>query len=132
MRTPGVVPFLMFEGCAEEAMTFYAGLVPRSEVVRVDRYDDSGPGPAGSVRLAEFVLDGLHVRCSDSFVHHAFGFTPALSLFVTCAAEAEVDRLADALGAGGAVLMPAGDYGFSRRFAWVNDRFGVSWQLSAG
>ena len=68
--------------------------------------------------------------CFDSPVKHAFTFTPASSLFVECESEDEIDRIAAALGDGGAVLMPLADYGFSRRFTWLNDRFGVSWQLN--
>jgi len=61
---------------------------------------------------------------------HEFTFTPAVSLFVQCEDEAELDRLHAALSEGGGELMPPGDYGFSRKFTWVNDRFGVSWQLN--
>lgn len=61
---------------------------------------------------------------------HAFNFTPSMSLFVDCENEEEISHLYNALSAGGAVLMPLGNYGFSPRFGWVNDRFGVSWQLN--
>ena len=61
---------------------------------------------------------------------HAFDFTPSLSLFVDCADEAELERLFASLSDGGVVLMPLGDHGFSAGFGWVNDRFGVSWQLN--
>lgn len=123
-------PFLMFEGRAEEALTFYVSLFPDAEVLEMVRYGAGQPGPEGSVLKARFRLAGQEVMCTDSLVKHAFGFTPALSLFVDCADEAELERLAAALGDGGAVLMPLGDYGFSRRFTWINDRFGVSWQLN--
>jgi predicted 3-demethylubiquinone-9 3-methyltransferase (glyoxalase superfamily) len=125
-----VTPFLMFEGHAEEAMTFYVSLIPDSRVLDVQRYGPDGPGAEGSMVVARFSLAGLTVMCSDSPVKHAFTFTPSASLFVTCRSEAEIDRLVGALGAGGEVLMPPGDYGFSRKFAWVNDRFGVSWQVN--
>ena len=125
-----VAPFLMFEGRAEEAMTFYVSLIPDSRVLDVQRYGPDGPGPAGSVKTARFSLAGQTVMCSDSWVKHAFTFTPSLSLFVTCRSEAEIDRLVGALSDGGEVLMALDDYGFSRRFAWVNDRFGVSWQVN--
>lgn len=130
MDSAGVTPFLMFEGHAEEAMRFYVDLIPRSHVVDVQHYGPDGPGTQGSVVLARFVLDGLPVMCSDSPVAHAFTFTPSSSLFVTCGTENDVDRLSAALADGGEILMPVGDYGFSRRFAWVNDRYGVSWQLN--
>jgi predicted 3-demethylubiquinone-9 3-methyltransferase (glyoxalase superfamily) len=124
-------PFLMFQdGQAEAAMTFYVSLFPDSEILDIERYGASGPGPEGSVIRACFRIGGQEIFCSDSFVRHAFNFTPSSSLFVDCAAEDEVARLAAALSEGGAALMPLGDYGFSRRFAWVSDRFGVSWQLN--
>ncbi len=124
-----VTPFLMFEGRAEEAMTRYVSVIPESRVLRLERFGADGPGAEGTVSLGEAVLAGQRVRFFDSSVHHDFGFTPALSLFVTVDTEDEVDRIVDALG--GSFLMPPGDYGFSRRFAWVNDEFGVSWQVNA-
>ena len=125
-----VRPFLMFEGRAEEAMNFYVSLIPGSEITSIKRYGPGQPGPEGSVMVATFTVAGQAVMCSDSFVKHAFTFTPSSSLFVECESEDEVRRLASALGEGGAELMPLGNYGFSRQFAWVNDRFGVSWQLN--
>jgi predicted 3-demethylubiquinone-9 3-methyltransferase (glyoxalase superfamily) len=125
-----VTTFLMFEGKAEEAMTFYTSLFEGSEVRHVERYGPGGPGAEGTVKLAEFTLAGQRLLCIDSPVKHAFTFTPSASLFVECEDEAELDRVFAQLSAGGAVLMPPGDYGFSTKFAWVNDRFGVSWQLN--
>ena len=123
-------PFLMFEGRAEEALTFYAATIPDSRIEHVDRYGPGEPGPEGSVRMARAVVAGMPLLASDSFVHHAFTFTPSTSFMIDCADEAEIDRLAVALAEGGGVLMPLGNYGFSRKFAWVNDRFGVSWQVN--
>jgi predicted 3-demethylubiquinone-9 3-methyltransferase (glyoxalase superfamily) len=125
-----VAPFLMFEGEAEEALTFYVSVVPDSRIVELRRYGPEGPGPEGSVMMGRAVLGGMEVLVSDSFAKHAFGFTPAISLFVTASSDRDIERLADALGAGGQTLMPLGEYGFSRRFAWVSDRFGVSWQIN--
>jgi predicted 3-demethylubiquinone-9 3-methyltransferase (glyoxalase superfamily) len=125
-----VRPFLMFAGKAEEAMNFYVSLIPGSEIVDIVRYGPGGPGAAGSVMKAAFSVGGQAVMCVDSWVKHDFTFTPAFSFFVDCDSEAEVDRLSAALSEGGATLMPLGDYGFSRKFAWVNDRYGVSWQLN--
>jgi predicted 3-demethylubiquinone-9 3-methyltransferase (glyoxalase superfamily) len=70
------------------------------------------------------------VNCIDSPVKHAFTFTPSISLFVDCESEAEIDDLFSKLSAGGQVLMPLDNYGFSTRFGWVKDRFGPSWQLN--
>lgn len=66
----------------------------------------------------------------DSAIKHQFTFTPAISLFVTCETEAEIDRAHAALSEGGGVLMPLDTYPFARKFAWVADKFGVMWQLS--
>jgi predicted 3-demethylubiquinone-9 3-methyltransferase (glyoxalase superfamily) len=126
-----LTPFLMFQGRAEEAMNRYLGALPDSQVLRLDRYGADGPGAEGTVAHGEALLAGQRVRFFDSSVQHAFSFTPALSLFVTVPTEAELDRVVDALAVGGEFLMPTGDYGFSARFAWFNDEFGVSWQVNA-
>jgi predicted 3-demethylubiquinone-9 3-methyltransferase (glyoxalase superfamily) len=125
-----ITTFLMFEGNAEEAMTFYRSLFDDAEVVSISRYGADGPGAEGSVQQATFTLAGQPFMCIDSPMKHGFTFTPAMSLFVQCADEAELDRLYAALAEHGAELMPLGDYGFSAKFGWVNDRFGVSWQLN--
>ncbi|TDW83697.1 VOC family protein [Kribbella sp. VKM Ac-2566] len=122
--------FLMFEGGAEKAMTFYLSLFEDAEIVSMVKYGAGGPGPEGSVMVAVFRLAGQQFMCSDSYQHHGFTFTPSMSLFVDCADEAELDRLYGALVEGGGALMPLGDYGFSKKFGWVNDRYGVSWQLN--
>ena len=123
-------PFLMFEGRAEEALNFYVSLIPNSKVISIDRYGAGQPGPEGSVMKAVFSVAGQEVMCTDSFVKHGFTFTPSFSFFVTCESDDQLQRFFSALSEGGGVLMPMGNYGFSRQFAWVNDRFGVSWQLN--
>lgn len=124
-----ITTFLMFEGKAEEAMNFYVSLFDGA-VVNVRRYGPDGPGAEGSVEHATFTLAGQEYMCIDSSVKHGFTFTPAVSLYVTCADEPEIDRLYTALSEKGGVLMPLNDYGFSKKFGWVNDRYGVSWQLT--
>jgi predicted 3-demethylubiquinone-9 3-methyltransferase (glyoxalase superfamily) len=125
-----VKPFLMFEGSAESAMTFYVSLFPGSAVGRVERYGPGEMGAEGSVKRAEFTVAGLDLMCIDSPIKHAFTFTPSVSLFVECETEAELDAAFGRLAEGGTVLMPLGNYGFSRKFGWTSDRFGVSWQLN--
>ncbi|MEU5764496.1 VOC family protein [Streptomyces asoensis] len=125
-----ITTFLMFEGNAEDAMTFYLSLFDDAEVVGLTRYGADGPGKEGTVQHATFSLAGQEFMCIDSPVQHEFTFTPAVSLFVQCEDEAELDRLYAALSEHGTTLMPLGDYGFSAKFGWVNDRFGVSWQLN--
>lgn len=124
-----VATFLMFEGAAEEAMRFYVSLFSGAEVQHVERWPDGAPG-AGTLKLARATLAGHAVLFSDSPVAHGFTFTPSTSFFVECADAEEQQRAFDRLAEGGNVLMPMGDYGFSERFAWVADRFGVSWQLN--
>ena len=125
-----VTPFLMFYGVAEEAMIFYVSLFKGSEVSNVERYGPGEQGIEGSIKIADFILAGQRFRCIDSPIKHAFSFTPSMSIFVDCEDEAELDEAFKELSAAGEVLMPAGDYGFSAKFGWVNDRFGVSWQLN--
>ncbi|WP_138443568.1 VOC family protein [Sinomonas susongensis] len=125
-----ITTFLMFEGNAEEAMDFYRSLFDGAEVISMSRYGADGPGREGTIQHATFTLAGQPFMCIDSPGHHDFTFTPAVSLFVQCESEAEIDQLYTALAEGGGELMPLGNYGFSTKFGWVNDRFGVSWQLS--
>ena len=124
-------PFLMFQGGkAEEAMRFYISLFDDAEIVDIKHYGPEGPGAEGTVYKAQFRFAGLDVLCIDSPVKHAFDFTPSFSFFIDCKTEEELDKLVAAIGAGGATMMPPDNYGFSRKFAWVSDRFGVSWQLN--
>jgi predicted 3-demethylubiquinone-9 3-methyltransferase (glyoxalase superfamily) len=125
-----ITPLLMFDGQAEAAMTFYRSLFDDAEVLSITRYGPEGPGADGSVMHATFTIAGREFMCMDSSQKHEFGFTPAISLYVNCADEAEIDRRYAALVDGGQELMPLGNYGFSTKFGWVNDRFGVSWQLN--
>jgi predicted 3-demethylubiquinone-9 3-methyltransferase (glyoxalase superfamily) len=125
-----VHPFLMFTGQAEQAMNFYTSLLPNSRIVDIKRYTAAGSGSVGTVMKATFVIGEQTVMCTDSPVQHNFTFTPSFSLFVSCESEEQIQRLSEALSAGGKVLMPLGHYGFSRKFTWLNDRYGVSWQLN--
>jgi predicted 3-demethylubiquinone-9 3-methyltransferase (glyoxalase superfamily) len=126
-----ITPFLMFQGGdAEKAMTFYASLFEDGSIVDVTRYGLDGPGPEGTVQSARFRLAGQEFRCSDSFIVHDFTFTPSFSVWVETESEDELQRLFARLSEGGNQLMPLDDHGFSRRFGWVNDRYGVSWQLN--
>lgn len=121
---------LMFEGKAEEAMNFYVSLFKRGKILDIQRYGAGEMGAEGSIKVARFMLGTQRMSCIDSPVHHQFTFTPSISIVADCEDEAELDSLFEQLSANGHVLMPAANYGFSRRFGWVTDRFGVSWQLS--
>jgi predicted 3-demethylubiquinone-9 3-methyltransferase (glyoxalase superfamily) len=121
---------LMFEGAAEEAMNFYVSLFNDSGVTRIERYGPGEQGTDGTIKRAEFTLCGRAFTCIDSPVRHDFTFTPSMSLFVECENQSELDDAFRQLATGGEILMPLDDYGFSARFGWLNDRFGVSWQLN--
>lgn len=120
----------MFQGNAEEAMNYYVSLIEDSTITNIVRYGPNGPGTEGSVMQATFTLKGQEFMCIDSHVKHAFTFTPSFSIFVTCDTEDEINRLFDGLSLDGNALMPLGQYGFSQKFGWVTDRFGVSWQVN--
>ncbi len=125
-----LTPFLMFEGSAEEAMQLYVSVFAGSTVTSLHKYNTGESGAEGSVKRAEIMVAGQPIICIDSPVKHGFSFTPACSLFVECESESELNAAFERLSADGAVLMPPNHYGFSTRFCWVNDRFGVSWQLN--
>lgn len=126
MAGPQVHPFLMFQGKGEEAINFYASLFPGAKILDIARF-----GPDNPIAMkASFSIGGQTILCSDSNVKHDFSFTGAFSFFVDCESESQIDHLYSQLSAGGATPMPLDNYGFSRKFAWVNDRFGVSWQLN--
>ncbi|OLO37043.1 hypothetical protein BTR23_13985 [Alkalihalophilus pseudofirmus] len=126
-----VSTFLMFqEGNAEEAMKFYTSIIEDSQITSIVKYGANEAGPEGTVMQATFSLKGQEFMCIDSYVKHQFTFTPSFSIFVTCNSEEELDNLYVKLSEGGQELMPLNDYGFSKKFGWVNDRFGVSWQLN--
>jgi predicted 3-demethylubiquinone-9 3-methyltransferase (glyoxalase superfamily) len=129
-----ITTFLMFvrdqHGKAKDAITFYVSLFPNSGIDKIAYYLAGEAEPEGTVRLAIFTLNGETFMAMDSAAPHSFTFTPAVSLFVGCESEDELRCLYDALSNGGRALMPLGNYGFSKQFGWVNDRFGVSWQLN--
>ncbi|WP_266204391.1 VOC family protein [Pontibacter kalidii] len=118
-------------GKAEEAINLYTSLFTESEVKHVEYFKAGEPaGEEGTVKQAIFTLAGQEYRAMDGGAGHQFSFTPAVSIFVTCESEEEIDMLYQRLLEGGSALMPLGDYGFSRKFGWLNDRYGVSWQLN--
>jgi len=129
-----ITTFLMFSGDqhgkAEEAITFYVAQFQNSRIDSIKRYGPGENEPEGTVKLATFTLSGQQFMGMDSAAPHQFNFTPSMSLFVQCGTEEEIVRFFGVLSESGQVLMPLDNYGFSKRFGWVNDRFGVSWQLN--
>ncbi|HRV94708.1 MAG TPA: VOC family protein [Anaerolineae bacterium] len=123
-----ITPFLWFDNQAEEAMNFYTSLFKNSEIGSVARYGEAGPGPGGSIVTATFKLAGLEVTALNGGPH--FKFTPATSFFVLCETEDEIDTLWANLSEGGQALMELAAYPFSEKFGWIEDKFGLSWQLN--
>ena len=123
---------LMFQnGRGLEALRRYEAIFDGAFTIdELDLYDEAAAGPTGQVQLAVCGLLGQRITCIDSPVEHAFDMTPAISFFVECGDADELERLFGALAEGGTVFMPLDDYGFSRRYGWVEDRFGVPWQLN--
>ena len=128
--TERVATHLMFAGDGSAALELYAATFPQFSIARLDRYGPGEPGAEGSVKRAEAALGGHRLIIIDSPVPHAFTFTPAISIFVDCETVTELDARFAVLSTGGKVFMPLDNYGFSRRFGWCSDRFGVSWQLN--
>jgi predicted 3-demethylubiquinone-9 3-methyltransferase (glyoxalase superfamily) len=129
--TKGLRTFLTFQGgSATAALDLYRDVFDDFDLIDVERYGPGEPAPEGTIKVAKFRLAGSDFSCSDSPVEHEWGFTPAVSLWVDCDDEDELERLFEQLGVDGRVFMPLGDYGFSTRFGWVGDRFGVTWQLN--
>jgi predicted 3-demethylubiquinone-9 3-methyltransferase (glyoxalase superfamily) len=125
-----ITPFLWFDKEAEQAMNFYTSVFRNAKVGSVSRYGEAGPGPEGSVLTASFELEGMPFTALNGGPH--FNFTPAVSFFVNCDTEAEIDQLWGKLSEGGSVLMPYQEYPFSEKFGWLEDKYGLSWQLSLG
>jgi len=112
-----ITPFLWFNDQAEEAMHFYVSTFKNSKVGQVTRCGEVGPGPKGAVMSATFQLEGQDFMALNGGPH--FSFTPAISMFVNCETQAEVDELWEKLSAGGS----------KERCGWLKDKYGLSWQI---
>jgi len=115
---------LLFQGTGEAALAFYEELFPDLNV------EGKTHRPDGSLETARFHMGGMRIQIHNDTHTHAFGFTPALSIFLDLSDAAQQERLVTRLSEEGKVMMPLDNYGFSTAFAWVEDTFGVSWQLN--
>ncbi|MCW3085699.1 MAG: hypothetical protein JWP12_3065 [Bacteroidetes bacterium] len=127
--------FLMFTGAqygkAAEAIAFYISLFKNSGIKSIQHFKaGEAGGKEGDVKLATFTLDGQEYMAIDSPPVHQFTFTPAISIYVNCENEEEINSLFQQLSTNGNVLMPLNNYGFSKKFGWLADTYGVSWQLN--
>jgi predicted 3-demethylubiquinone-9 3-methyltransferase (glyoxalase superfamily) len=112
-----ITPFLWFDGQAEEAVNFYVSIFRNSKITSVVRYGEAGPGPKGSVMTAAFQLDEQEFVALNGGPQ--FTFSPAVSFFVNCETQPEVDELWEKLSAGGE----------KQRCGWLKDKYGLSWQI---
>ena len=127
--------FLVFVGKqwgkADEAIKLYTSLIPNSEIKKIDRWNEGEPASvAGQIKTALFTLAGNEYMASENTADHQFTFTPAISIFIECENEDEITRFHTELSKGGKEFMPMDNYGFSKKFCWIEDRYGVSWQLN--
>jgi predicted 3-demethylubiquinone-9 3-methyltransferase (glyoxalase superfamily) len=112
-----ITPFLWFDGKAEEAANFYTSIFKNSKITGVSRYGEAGPGPRGTVMSVTFQLDGQDFMALNGGPE--FTFSPAISFFVSCQSQQEIDELWEKLGAGGQ----------PQRCGWLTDQFGITWQI---
>lgn len=123
-----IIPFLWFDNKAEEAANFYTSIFKDSKIINITKYGESGPGPQGTVMSTTFQLDEQVFIALNGGPE--FTFTPAISLFINCKTADELDVLWSKLSEDGLVLMELNEYPFSEKYGWLNDKFGVSWQLN--
>jgi predicted 3-demethylubiquinone-9 3-methyltransferase (glyoxalase superfamily) len=114
-----ITPFLWFDNQAEEAANFYVSIFKNSKVTGLSRYGDTGPGPKGSVMVAEFELDGQQFSALNGGPQ--FKFTEAISLMVNCESQEEVDYFWEKLAEGGGQEVECG---------WLKDKYGLAWQIT--
>ncbi len=118
-----ITPFLWFDNQAEEAANFYTSVFKNSTIEKVVRNN-------GSVLVVDFSLGGQKFNALNGGPQ--FKFNPSVSLFVVCETDAETDAVWQALSDGGTALMPLDKYAWSEKYGWVQDRYGLSWQISLG
>jgi predicted 3-demethylubiquinone-9 3-methyltransferase (glyoxalase superfamily) len=123
-----ITPFLWLNNNVEEAVNLYTSAFKDSKIVSMNRAGGALPGEQGQVFSATFQISGLEFYSLNG--GPMYQFTPAVSLFVTCETQEEISELWSKLGDGGMVMMPLNKYPFSEQFGWVQDKFGLSWQLN--
>jgi len=112
-----ITTFLWFDGKAEEAINFYVSVFKNSKILNVTRYGEGGPAPKGTVMTATFQLEGQQFYALNGGPQYSF--TPAISLFVNCETQQEVDELWEKLSADRK----------AEQCGWLKDKYGLSWQI---
>ncbi|MCW9712512.1 VOC family protein [Aliifodinibius salicampi] len=133
-HTQKIIPHLWFDDKAEEAVNFYTSLFEDSTIGSVSRYGEAGKEfhgqKAGTVMTVDFDLAGYKMIALNGGPH--FSFTPAISFYVTCKTEEEVEKIWQKLSEGGSPMMPLDKYEWSEKYGWVQDQYGLTWQISLG
>ena len=130
MEIPKITTFLMFNDQAEEAINLYTSLFEDSEILTMVKYDEDGPGTPGTVQHSIFTLNGQVFMAIDAHNREEIHMIRSMSLYVTVKDAMEMERLFSGLKKEGAILMPKTEMPPFREFAWVQDKFGVSFQLA--
>ena len=125
-----IMTFLMFNGRAEEAINYYCTLFEHSEIKKIIRYKKDEAGEEGTVMHAVILLLGQDFMFIDSAAKHDFTFNPSISIWINCDSEKEINSYFNELSKEGKVFMQLGSYGYSKKYCWIEDKFGVSWQLN--
>lgn len=126
-----ITPFLLFNGEAQSAMNFYISIFPNSQISIIEYHQSPKDlGRKNDILRASFLLNGQEFMCGDSLEEHDFRCTPSFSLYINMESVAELRRVFMVLSENGKILMPIDNYGFGKCYAWVQDKFGVSWQLN--
>src|SRR5882762_3942935 len=112
-----ITPFLWFDNNAGEAIDFYLSIFKDAKIVNATRYGKGGPGPEGTIMTATFQLYGQEFMALNG--GPMFKFTEAISLFVKCDTQEEIDEFWEKLSAGGQ----------KSRCGWLKDKYGLSWQI---
>lgn len=121
---------IMFQGDAQEAVDLYSSIFKDFTVGNVESYGEGEQVAAGAFKMAEVSFAGHDFLVYDSPPMHDFSFTPSMSIYVDFDTVDELETAFAKLSEEGQVMMPLDDYGFSKRYGWVADRFGLSWQLN--
>ena len=120
-------PFITLEGKARQALDLYKSVFPSFDLISIQNHAEPHDE---LIMVATFSIEGQEVMISDSPISHEWSLTPGISFFVELGSEEDLENYANSLSKKGKVMMPAGNYGFSKMFTWVEDEFGVNWQLN--
>ena len=114
-----IVPFLWFSNQAEEAVAFYTSVFKNSKIITTSYYGEGGPMPAGTALVVDFELNGMRMNALNG--GPAYKFTPAISLYIKCDTQEEIDYYWEKLLSGG---------GREDQCGWLSDKYGLSWQVA--